>query len=60
MSVTDFFTQMERHRRRSSAMAGIRVVICDRLLDDPDDPMVPQMLEALRRWRDEERAEELQ
>lgn len=38
-------------------MDGIRMVICDRLLDDPDDPTIPQMLEALRQWREKERAE---
>lgn len=45
------------HTKRSMAMDGIRECICDLLLDDPNDPTIPQMLDQLRQWRDEERAE---
>ena len=44
------------HTKRSMAMDGIRECICDLLLDDPNDPTIPQMLEQLRQWREEEHA----
>lgn len=51
---------MENRKKRSLAMDGIRECICDLLLDEPDSSLIPHMLEALRQWRDEERAESKQ
>lgn len=37
-----------------AAIAGIEHTICGLLLDDPNDPTIPQMLDQLREWREEE------
>ncbi|MDD7587225.1 MAG: hypothetical protein SPK00_07845 [Corynebacterium glucuronolyticum] len=54
---TGFLTRMEQGEKRAMAMDGIRECICDLLLDDPNDPTIPQMLEQLRQWRDEQQKE---
>lgn len=55
---TGFLTRMGRGGKRAMAMDGLRECICDLLLDDPNDPTIPQMLDQLRQWREEQELEE--
>lgn len=55
---TGFLTHMGRGEKRVMAMNGLRECICDLLLDKPNDPTIPKMLNKLREWREEQQLEE--
>lgn len=53
----ELLTHMGRGEKRVIAMTVLRTVICDLLLDDPNDPTIPKMLNKLRAWQDEQHTE---